>query len=86
MVEWLYGDHQVTDEEPLLKMVRQVTEMIAEYAIENELTDLKGWKSPQLMSHIWKILNNKQPKKNPSRIRKNESSSRKNKKSNRFTK
>ena len=76
----------MTDKQPLLDMVRHVPEMIAEYAIENELTDLKGWKSPQLMSHVWKILNNKQPKKNPGGIRNNKSSSRNNKKSNRFTK
>ena len=63
MVEWLHGDHQVTDKKPLLKMVRQVPEMIAEYATENKLTDQKGWKTPQLMSHIQKILNSKQPKK-----------------------
>ena len=41
MVEWLHGDHQVTDKEPLLEMVRQVPEMIVEYAIENKLTDQK---------------------------------------------
>jgi hypothetical protein len=56
-IDWLYGKSLVKQEVSLNELAKQVPKMIAQYAIKYNLTNEKGWKMPEVQSHVRKIQN-----------------------------